>query len=109
MTVPTGDTEFHFQVAGLRFKSTVYEWLVVSGSRAQDKGFGTINDGGNYGFMLTARDGQAAGGGGLDRFRIKDLGSWTGTIVFDNQPGSSDDLLIDPQAIGGGSVVIHAK
>jgi hypothetical protein len=56
-TVPTGDTEFQFQVANLSFKSKVYEWLVISGGfRAEYQGTGTINGAGNYGFILTAID-----------------------------------------------------
>src|SRR5262249_15766599 len=37
-TVPTGDTEFQFQTAGFNFKSTSYDWLVISGAKAQYKG-----------------------------------------------------------------------
>ena len=70
-TVPTGVTRFRFQVADLHFQSESYEWLVVAGARAQFKGTGTINGAGNYGFMLTAIDGQLNGGGGVDKFRIK--------------------------------------
>src|SRR4030095_14397917 len=33
--IPTGETEFQFQLAGLNFHSTVYEWLVISGAKAQ--------------------------------------------------------------------------
>ena len=55
----------------MNFHSTSYEWLVVAGARAQYKGEGTINGSGNYGFMLTAIDGQINGGGGVDKFRIK--------------------------------------
>jgi len=60
---PTGNTEFQFKAGDLNFKSTSYEWLVVAGARAQFKGLGTINGTGNYGFMLTAIDGQISGGG----------------------------------------------
>ena len=70
-TIPTGVTEFQFKVANLNFYSNTYEWLVVAGARAQYKGTGTINGGGNYGFMLTAIDGAISGGGGIDKFRIK--------------------------------------
>jgi len=65
------------------FHSVVYEWLVVSGARAQYKGTGTINGAGNYGFLLTAIDGQINGGGGTDKFRVKiwdkNNGDTTGT------------------------------
>ena len=107
--VPTGETEFQFQLAGFNFHSTAYEWLVVSGSKAQYRGSGTINGMGNYGFLLTAYDGQGNGGGGVDKFRIKIWDSNNGNgVVYDNRRGQSDDMdLADPQAIGGGSIVIH--
>ncbi len=108
--VPEGNTEFQFHAAGMNFKSTSYQWLVVSGAKAQFKGVGTINGTGNYGFLLTATDGQMPGGGGLDKFRIKiwDIGS--GTVVYDNAPSASDDIdAVDPQIISGGSIVIHSK
>ena len=68
--MPTGETEFQFQVGNLNFHSTA-----TSGSwwRRQGavQGLGTINGTGSYGFMLTAVDGQVNGGGGMDKFRIK--------------------------------------
>jgi hypothetical protein len=107
-TVPTGQTEFQFQVASFNFHSEVYQWLVVSGPKAQYKGTGTVNGTGNYGFLLTATDGQLPGGG-VDQFRIKiwDINNG-GAIVYDNVPGASDDINSNnTQALGGGSIVIH--
>ena len=107
-STPTGNTEFQFHVAGMNFKSTVYEWLVAAGGRGQYKGSGTINGSGDYGFLLTAIDGQLNGGGGIDKFRIKIWDKGTNTIVYDNQVGALDD---SPAAtsISGGSIVIHTK
>ena len=105
--VPTGNTEFQFQAATFNFHSTVYQWLVVSGAKAQYKGTGTVNGSGNYGFLLTATDGDVSGGGGVDKFRIK-LTDANGVVVYDNNRGGSDDIdQANPQAIGGGSIVIH--
>lgn len=105
---PTGETEFQFKAGNLNFHSTVYEWLVVAGAKAQYKGSGTINGAGDYGFLLTATDGQVSGGGGVDKFRIKIVDKVAGTVVYDNVHGVSDDLdAADPQAIGGGSIVVH--
>lgn len=108
-SVPTGETEFQFKVANFDFHSVDYQWLVVSGARAQYKGTGTVNNAGTYGFILTAIDGQVNGGGGVDRFRIKIWdNSNNGAIVYDNQLGGSDSA--DPTtAIAGGSIVIHAN
>ena len=89
--VPSGQTQFEFSLGGFQFNSTSYEWLVVSGSRAQYKGQGVVNGGGDYGFLLTANDGQVSGGGGVDRFRIKVWDRATGSVVYDNQPGAGDD------------------
>ncbi len=93
-TVPTGNTEFVFQVAGLNFHSTSNQWLVVNkaGMNAQFKGTGTINGAGDYGFMIWATDGSP------DLFRIQITDG--DTIVYDNGV---------QQAIGGGSIVVHAK
>ncbi len=81
-------------------------------ARAQFKGEGTINGAGRFGFLLTAIDGEVKGQTAPDRFRIK---IWrvlpdgsAGEIVYDNQMGAPDagDATT---ALGGGSIVIHAK
>jgi hypothetical protein len=102
VSVPVGNTEFQFAVAGFSFHSETYEWLVVAGkNKAQFKGSGTVNGGldpnGNaYKFMIWAGDGTP------DTFRIKIWWEDNGTevVVYDN--GAA-------QAIGGGSIVIHTK
>ncbi|MFL6277377.1 MAG: HYR domain-containing protein, partial [Blastocatellia bacterium] len=91
-TVPTGDTEFQFKAGNLNFKSTSYEWLVISGAKAQFKGSGKINGAGNYRFLLTATDGDRPGGGGTDKFRIKIWDAVTNVVVYDNKLGNSDDI-----------------
>jgi hypothetical protein len=104
-TAPTGQTEFNFQVGALRFNSTVYEWLVIAGARAQYKGSGTVNGSGDYGFLLTAIDGEIRGGGSADKFRLKVWQKATGEVVYDNETAPDD---ADPTtSIGGGSIVIH--
>jgi hypothetical protein len=104
-SVPTGNTEFHFKAGNLKFQSTSYEWMVISGARAQYKGSGKINGAGDYRFMLTVIDGQEPGGGGQDKFRIR-IWSDGGGLVYDNQMNAPDSD--DPTtALGGGSIVIH--
>ena len=106
--IPEGRTEFNFSVANLNFHSAEYQWLVISGARAQYRGTGTINGAGSYHFMLTAIDGQAVGGGGQDKFRMKIWSASTGELVYDNQLGAPDDA--DPTTIiGGGSITIHRR
>ncbi len=103
-TVPDGNTEFQLHAANLNFHSTTYEQLVFTGARAQFKGRGTINGQGDYGFMLTAIDGQVNSGDETDRFRIM---IWDDTgIVYDTQRYDPDTA--DPTTVlGGGSIVIH--
>ncbi len=108
--LPTGETQFTYEVANLDFHSTLYQWLVVSGPMAQYKGTGTINGTGNYIFLLTARDGSLTGGNTPDGFRLKIMDSTGSTIIYDNMIGATDDMTsTNTQALGGGSVVIHSK
>ncbi|HLF45459.1 MAG TPA: LamG-like jellyroll fold domain-containing protein [Chitinophagaceae bacterium] len=106
-SVPSGNTQFKFQTGGMNFKSTNYDWLVIAGSRAQFKGTGTINGSGNFGFILTAVDGDLGNNVYPDLFRIK---IWdknnADVIVYDNQYGASDGDALNTQ-IAGGSIVIH--
>ena len=82
--------------------------LVVRGAAAQYKGAGLVNGMGDYGFLLTATDGQLAGGDGWDKFRLKIWTRDTGQVVYDNRLGISDAPdNADPQQLGGGSIVIH--
>ncbi len=104
--VPTGNTEFNFKAGGLNFKSTSYQWLVVAGSKAMYKGFGTINGSGNYGFMISAIDAALTSAADQDTFRIKIWDALSETVVYDNQMGASEDAQ-PATAIGGGSIVIH--
>jgi hypothetical protein len=107
-TVPTGHTQFLFHEASFNFQSTSYDWLVVSGTKAQFKGVGTINGAGSYSFELTATDGQLPGGGGSDKFRIKIWNQNQGNgVIYDNQLGAADNA--DPTTVlGGGSITIHS-
>jgi hypothetical protein len=108
-TTPSGNTEFQFQAGNLNFKSTSYQWLVVSGARAQFKGLGTINGQSGYDFILTAVDGGLPGGNNQDGFRIKI--TYNGNVVFDNQTGASDSdpLSGSSTALAGGSISIKSK
>jgi len=104
-TTPTGQTEFHFKAGYLNFHSATYDWLVVGGARAQFKGTGTINGAGDYGFLLTAVDGQLPGGGGSDLFRMKIWDRATGLVVYDNLMDAADDAA-PTTTLGGGSIQI---
>lgn len=71
------------------------------------KGVGTINNAGNYGFMLSAIDADLTPGTDVDLFRIKIWDKNNGdAIVYDNQMSAEDDA--DPTtAIGGGNIKIR--
>lgn len=94
-STPTGNTQFHFQAGGLKFKSTSYNALIVSGTqRAQYWGYGTVNDDGKvYSFRLTAEDNGDTG----DRIRVEiwEAGNWesgqivNGKPVYDNKAATA--------------------
>ena len=109
-TTPVGDTEFTFALGDLAFQSASYQWLVVAGPKAQYKGVGSVNGVAGFGFLLTANDGQAKGGGGSDRFRIKIWRLTDEAVIYDNAFGASDDIdAAKPQAITNGAIVINAR
>ena len=104
---PTGQTQFQFKTGNLNFHSDSYEWLVVAGPNAKYKGVGTINGGGNYGFMLTAKDSEINGGGDVDTFRIKIWDKDNGdAVAYDNKMDTPDDSY-DGTELGGGNIKIH--
>ncbi|MFE6176760.1 family 43 glycosylhydrolase [Streptomyces sp. NPDC056464] len=91
-TVPTGKVDFDFARAGLKFRSTGSDWLVVSGSRAVYQGSGKVNGSGGYGFRVTATDAP-------DTFRIRIWKKSTGDVVHDNVTGARTAGFI---TVGGG-------
>lgn len=107
-TTPDGHTNFRFQLAGLSFSGTTYQWLVIAGATAKFKGSGTINGEGNYGFMLSAVDGDLTSSVDADRFRIKlwDKDSEDEFVVYDNQMDDPDDADA-ATTLGGGSIRIQ--
>jgi hypothetical protein len=100
--VPSGQTTFKFNAADLKFQSTSYEWLVVTGANdAKFKGSGTINGEGSYKFMVWAGDGVP------DTFRIK---IWyeeanTEILVFDSN--DCDGCKAQDTGISSGNIIIH--
>jgi len=103
--IPTGQTEFQFSTGNFNFHSEAYQWLVVSGCKAQYKGTGTVNQTTGYGFLLTATDGDACANKVQDKFRIKVWQLSNGAIVYDNNVNAAD-TLDNAMDISGGSIVI---
>jgi hypothetical protein len=100
---PSGTTQFRFKSADLVVESVAYQWLVVAGTKAQYKGTARLNGEGGYGFLLTATD-----DGKSDRFRLKVWDIASGSVVYDNSRGASDDLdAANPQVIETGNITIH--
>jgi uncharacterized repeat protein (TIGR01451 family) len=101
-TNPKGESQMDFLLGNLDFNALNYDWLVIDKARAQFRGFGKLNGVAGYDFMVTIIDGNVAGGGGVDKFRIKIWEKVTGIIVYDNQMGASDAAdPIMPIGLGG--------
>ncbi len=98
--VPKGDLDFSFKTAGLEFESTSYQWLVVTGAKAQLRGLGTINRHGTYAFEVTAIDGKAIGGGNVDKVRIRVWNEATGALVYDNQMNAAPNAAPTTAIVG---------
>ncbi|MDP3983877.1 MAG: hypothetical protein Q8Q52_02575, partial [Acidimicrobiia bacterium] len=114
-SVPSGNTAFEFSAGDLKFRSTSYEWLVISGSSARFKGVGTINGAGEFGFILSAFDADLNTTDSFtdDLFRIK-IWATTGETVYDTScsaDGVCEEDLPNDAKKGAvpirGSIVIH--
>ncbi|MFF4055301.1 family 43 glycosylhydrolase [Streptomyces sp. NPDC001668] len=92
VAAPVGEVTFDFGRAGLKFRSTGSDWLVVTGSQAVYQGSGTLNGKSGYGFRVTATDAP-------DTFRLRIWNKSGGEVVYDNLAGPKVTGLI---AIGSG-------
>ena len=104
-TNPKGETQFQLADGNFEFNALNFDYLSISGPKAQFKGSGkVIGDQSGYVFLLTVIDGQATGGGGVDKIRMKIYNKNTNVVIYDNQPGASD--AADPtMAVGDGSAI----
>lgn len=91
-SVPTGTAHFDLGRAGLKFRSTGSDWLVVNGARAVYQGTGKVNGSAGYGFRVTATDAP-------DTFRIRIWRKSTGDVVYDNLTGARPKGFV---TVGGG-------
>ena len=96
-TVPTGRTAFEFPAVCLLFRSDRYQQMVIAGAKAKYSGVGKLNGVGGFGFFVSVIDGQAPGGGGVDKFRIKIWKRRTLRVVYDNQAGAPESA--DPKSV----------
>jgi hypothetical protein len=105
---PKNENLVNFILGGLEFNALNYDFRALSGARTQFKGYGKVNSEAGYKYLLTVIDGQAAKGGGVDKFRIKIWNDKTGEIIFDNQMGEDDDA--DPTTpVGDGNSISFPK
>jgi hypothetical protein len=104
-TYPKGETQFKFNHGGLEFNATNFNYLAISGGKAQFKGSGKVTgDAASYNFILTLIDGQTAAADGVDKIRMKIYNKNTNFVLYDTQPGASD--AADPvTAVGTGSSI----
>jgi FtsP/CotA-like multicopper oxidase with cupredoxin domain len=106
-SVPVGEATFKVLLSGFEFRATSFEWLAVTGRTAQIKGTGTVGGQGGYRFLLTVKDGKVLLGllGGKLRLKVWDASD---TVVYDNAPGSPDDLdVANPRPISLGTIAVH--
>ncbi|MGC0406190.1 beta-xylosidase [Streptomyces sp. SAI-126] len=80
-STPLGEVSFDFGRAGLTFRSTGSDWLVVDGSQAVYQGSGTVNGKRGYAFRVTVTDDP-------DSFRLRIWAESGGAVVYDNATGS---------------------
>ncbi len=99
---PTGHGEFRFNAADLEMEATGFTQLVVglSGTRADFRGTGEVNDVSGYEFLVTVVDGSP------DLVRIKVWKTSDSSVVYDSQPGDPDTAAPTTPMTGSG-VVIH--
>ncbi len=108
-TYPKGETQFEFKVGDFEFNALNFDYLVISGAKAQFKGTGKITGGqSGVGFIMTVVDGDLDGTG-IDKIRMKIFNKNTGAIIYDNQPGASDAANPVLAVSANSSVVINSN
>jgi hypothetical protein len=93
MYQPTGKVTIRYPQANLTFKSNVCDWLLLDNETATLTGTGKINNQGNFGFLLVAKDQP-------DKLRI---------VIWDKNDG--DKIIYDnltPRSIQG-AIVMHNR
>ena len=101
---PKGETQFDFKVGDLEFNALNFDYLVISGAKAQFRGTGKIIGGqSGIGFIMTVIDGDLDGTG-VDKVRVKIFNKVNGHVFYDSQPNASE--AADPAiAVGSNSSV----
>lgn len=92
-----GKTEFKFKNGNLKFKSTSYDWLVVTDEKTTLQGMGKIGKKKGYQFVMSLVPGEDKKDNDKFRFII-----WTDdVIVYDNQRGTDEDAEVIAEVTKG--------
>jgi len=103
--LPKGETQFEFKVGEFEFNAVNFDYLSVSGAKAQIKGSGKIIGGqSGINFIMTVVDGHLDGSG-IDKLRMKIYNKNTGFLYYDNQPEASDAAM-PITAVGLNSTIV---
>jgi len=89
-------------------RATSFDWLWFIGNRAEFQGSATINDTGDYGFIVTVIDSDYNGPSQQPdylRIQVWDKAN-NNKIVFDNQPGAPITAAPVKPTMGG-TLTIH--
>lgn len=100
----TGKAKLEFKDDIIEFENTSFQWMVITGNKAQLLGTGTQeHKAGTYVFLITVLD---SGESQIsDKIRIEIIDP-AGNIIYDSQPG--DSYTADPiTPISSGSIKIH--
>lgn len=109
-TIPKGQVYFRFKKGKIKFRSSEFDnmRLVVSDYETNFTGTGTINGTGNFGFLISAIDGNRKGHNIEDKFRIK---LWdknkSDKVVYDNNCTLIDDNSVPETVLSKGYIKIH--
>jgi hypothetical protein len=104
-TNPKGETQFELKIGDFEYNAVNFDYLSISGAKAQFKGTGKIIGGqSGINFIMTVIDGDLDGTG-IDKVRMKIYNKNTGAVYYDNQPGASDAAL-PTQAVGATSTIV---
>jgi hypothetical protein len=96
-------------VGSFEYNALNFDYLSISGAKAQFKGTGKIIGGqSGINFIMTVIDG-ALDGTGIDKARIKIYNKNTGKIYYDNEPGTSDAAIPVTQVGENSQVVISGS
>jgi len=97
-TVPAGDLEFHYNAGNIVFKSTSWDFLVVTnGNRGQAQGTGTLNGSTVCKFSLDAWQASFQPGN-VDAF---------GLTIFNCGGGTGNRYVLPTAPITKGSIKVH--